>query len=247
VALLQPVFVERTNRTLSIHLIGDEPRYKDTIEAENIVFDVTGSRSNKTCLLLGVPTRDIGGCQTVRLPDFNEPIFADGVVIDGDDTAVVLQTADCLTVVLYDCEQCRYVVLHAGRPALTPAMPEIDVCTNNIIETGLHMLRAEEPAHVSAYILGGICGQCFKHEQPEARPHIEPFMRFHRDCVHPPVILDETLGTLDMRQLVRHQLRYHGLPQGNIFIDHTCTFESNWLSSHRRGDTNRNTVVVTLT
>ena len=88
-------------------------------------------------------------------------------------------------------------------------------------------------------MIGNICGACFKHDQPEAKPLIEPFLKYP-----PSVFANIEDGALDLYEVIKHELMHHGVPAENIAHAGTCTLETAWLSSHRRGDKDRNTVML---
>ncbi len=190
-----------------------------------------GANPHAICILHTASGKNDPGYQLIKRPDYKGPVAAEGVFLDERQSAAIMQTADCPTIILTNSENGKMVVTHAGRPALTPAGHCKD-CT--IVETALSHLGTRDVSNISAHVVGDICGKCFKHDHDSARPLIVPFLPLGDQ-----VFLDVESGALSLFAVIKHRLLHAGVPEASISHYGDCTFEKHRYSSHRR-DANRN-------
>ena len=201
------------------------------------------ANGEKICQMYVASCSSDPGYGLIAAPDYYQPLEADGVVLTERDSAVIMQTADCPTVILTNKKSGRKVVVHAGRAALTPHSVG-DRENTTIIETALTALNARDLSEVVVLVVGDICGYCFKHDAPEARHLIEPFLMFGDE-----VFFDRDHFGLSLFMVIEIRLIAAGVPRGNITHANECTYEKGRYASHRRdGDRNdRNHVIVVKT
>lgn len=226
---------------LSIALLGNQPSFGlDTRHAVDAALQM-GAHHNRVCIIY-VPSNHTGkGHKNIQNPDFEQPIYAEGTILQSRGQAVALQTDDSPTVILYDSKTHNVVVTHAGRPAMTPP-EECATCSFSVLDAAYQRLLGHEKAdgHIHAFIIGSICGHCFVHDEPGAEAFVTPFDRYGHD-----VFTDRSKGALDMVKLITLQLRHRGIPAENIRHDGQCTQENVDLSSRRGGRyKNKNTIIV---
>jgi copper oxidase (laccase) domain-containing protein len=161
--------------------------------------------------------------------------YADGVILRQPSTAAIIQTADCPAVVLYNEKNGAVGLIHAGRPAVTPTIEK-----SSVIEYALAALCDDQNRdYIHTLVLGNICGDCFVHDYPNAQHLVEPF-----DVYPKEVFKDRSKGALDLHQVIVHQLTEEGVKEDTIRHEGDCTLEHDHLSSHRRGDNTRNTIIL---
>lgn len=220
-----------------VAIYGQQVRLKEnpTVSYEQALE--LGAHRGRVAQLIVAADATVRGHKLIVRDVYNEPSMADGVLISQPNAAGIIQTADCAALVLYDGTSGRTVLAHAGRPALSPS-GHCASCT--VVNNALHALVGNGPKdQVSALVTGNICGSCFRHDHESARPLIAPFLRY------PDVVFaDRERGGLDLYQVIRHELVHHGVPVENIRHESVCTLEHDHLSSHRRGDKTRNTIIV---
>ncbi len=217
-------------------IIEDEGRMAAT-QAQGL-----GAHPSKICRLIVASDETRTGFQQLKLPDFQELCYADGVLLTEIGSAVAGQSGDCPFVILHNLQSDRMAIFHAGRPALTPFCKlDSPHCDFTIVETALSQLcGAGSRESVQALIIGNICGSCFKHDQPEARAKATWF-----SPLGDHVFADVESLSLDLEAVIRHRLTHQGVAESNIRHVGPCTFETPSLASHRRGDTDvRNTLIV---
>lgn len=220
-----------------VAVYGQQVRLKEnpTISYEQALG--LGAHRGQVAQLIVAADASVAGHKLVVHDQYDQVSRADGVCISQPHAAGVIQTADCAALVLYDAASGRTVLAHAGRPALSPS-GHCASCT--IVTNALHALVGNGSTNmVSALVTGNICGACFRHDHESARPLIAPFLRYPNI-----VFTDRERGGLDLFQVIRHELLHSGVPDENIRYEGVCTLEHEHLSSHRRGDQTRNTIIV---
>ena len=190
-----------------------------------------GANPHAICILHTASGSADPGFKLIKRPDYKNPVEAEGVFLEERYSAAIMQTTDCPTIILTNNESGKMVVTHAGRPALTPKGHCVN-CT--IVETALSHIGTRDFSKVSAYVVGDICGKCFKHDHASARPLVAPFLPLGED-----VFFELESGSLSLFAVIKHRLTHAGVPETQIGHYGDCTFEKSWYASHRR-DNNRN-------
>ena len=216
-------------------MIEDEGRIASTLTV------ALGASVSKICRVIVASDQNQEGFQLTKVADYTDFVRADGVVLTEPGSAALLQTADCASGILYCPRTNRAVLFHGGRPALTPfCRQESGTCDWTVVETALQAVtKGGAKDDVVALVIGNICGQCFKHEHESAHHLAEPFLHLGEK-----VFADVENKALDLYKVIKHRLMHAGVREENISHTGPCTFETPVLSSHRRGDTDRNTTVV---
>ncbi len=165
-------------------------------------------------------------------------LSADGILVTKVNTAS-MYSRDCPITFIMDSRQNEGVLLHCGRPALTPVQHLVNR-DYNIITAGLSILksRGSNVKDLSAYITAGICGTCFVHDIEKDRSLLEPFIQ------HYPESVNIETGGLDLVRVITKQLTLVGLKKENIHHDGVCTKEHDGLASKRGGHSDSNLVVA---
>lgn len=137
-------------------------------------------------------------------PDSGAPLTGDALVTDIRGTGLVIQTADCQAVMLYDPRKQVAANVHSGwRGSI-----------RNIIGETVRAMTSRfgcDPADIHAGIgpsLGPCCGE-FIHYREEIPP---PFWKYKGANRH-----------FDFWAASRDQLSEAGIPEGNIFSSRMCT------------------------
>jgi copper oxidase (laccase) domain-containing protein len=221
-----------------VHVYGQQPRIMDNPQVSYNQAVHLGADPAKITQLIVASDDSKPGHKGVYPPRYGDILHADGTVLSEAGSAAVIQAADCPVIVMIDGASGRIAFAHAGRPALSPTA-HCASCT--VTENMLHALfgRERDCRQLEVLVTGNICGPCFKHDRAEARPLIEPFLRYPD-----AVFADRTLGALDLFALIKHQLIFAGVPEVQIRHAGPCSLETPLLSSHRRGDNTRNTFIV---
>ncbi len=165
-------------------------------------------------------------------------LSADGILVT-KDCAVGMYSRDCPITFLMDSKRGEGILLHCGRPALTPTQRLMNR-HYTIITAGLSILksRGSNVADLSAYISAGICGTCFVHDMEKDRSLLEPFIQ------HYPESVDMETGGLDVLGVISTQLTDGGVALENIYHDGVCTKEHKGLASKRGGDQDSNLTIA---
>lgn len=179
------------------------------------------------------------GHKQVYPANYHNILQADGIVLSDIGSAAIIRTADCAATLLYDALSGNGALVHMGRPALNPTLNECTQCGYTVIDNTLPLLTERGPTtSVHAVVTGNICGSCFTHEHPGAEKHTEYFKRL------PGVFTDESVGALDLFEVIRYGLMHYDVPEANIEHVGPCTLETPELASDRRGDSTRNVFIA---
>lgn len=223
-------------------ILGKQPRLSvDSLTAINTAVGA-GASPQKICVL-HVPSGATGdGYQLLKVADYYEPVAAEGTALTEKGAAVIMQTADCPTVILTDTQTGKVVVTHAGRAALTPKCKERSPnCDFTVIENAYAFLGAKDPTKVTVLVIGDICGECFKHDYESAQHLVAPFLPLGKE-----VFADIETGSLSLFSVIKKRLMFIGVAESTIHHYQDCTFEKNRYASHRRDEdvNERNHIVV---
>ena len=227
---------------LYISLFGHQHRMiEDDGRTASSLAVALGAHPSKICRLIVASDQHQEGFQLTKVADYQEFVRGDGVILSEPGSAALIQVADCAVCVLYSPVTKRVAVIHCGRPALTPfCKSDCGPCDWTVLEGALKQVSAgATPESVEVLVLGNICGACFKHDHEDAKPLIEPFL-----SLPPKVFDDHETKSLNLYEVIKHRLVWGGVPQEHIRHVGPCTFETAALSSHRRGDKDRNTIAV---
>lgn len=187
-------------------------------------------RRSATCFVKAASNVGSPGYRTIvdwksTTPD--AAVAADGVIIDANQRGgVVMQTADCLTIVISNNATRKRGVYHCGRPA---GMPYDD---HNIM-TDMLQLVAENGTHdaIEVTAIGGISGQYFEHHDGPGKTQALAYLEQYG----PEVFYDVDCLALDMRKVVTKVHTEAGVLLNNIrFVGPDCTYSTPCCASHRR-------------
>lgn len=225
-----------------VYLQGRQPRIGDEPALSRQFAHVRGANRNLVAQLIVARDHSSLGFKGVYPPAFDRLNYQDGAVIKTTGSAVILQTADCPTVILTHRRKAEVAVFHAGRPALTPD-PHCPSCTviENAVQS-LGVVTKEAALHLEALVIGDICGEHFRHDTPGAEALVAPFRRLSET-----VFADSATGSLSLYEVIRHELMSRGVPASQIRREGPCPFEDESLASYRRNKTElRNTITVIM-
>lgn len=179
------------------------------------------------------------GHKQVYPANYNSILNADGIVLREVGSAGIIMVADCAASLVFDAETGDGALVHMGRPALDPTLNECGHCGYTVVDNALDALNRRQHLHaVHVLVTANICANCFEHQGPDAEKHIAHFRRI------PGAITDEGRGTLDIFRVIMHDLAHHGIKREHIEHQGPCTLETPALSSYRRKDITRNTVIA---
>lgn len=198
-----------------------------------------------TLLVRAASNADAKGFQEIHGVNSTQSraIHADGVYVRPETFAslrLVMQTGDCPVVLFRNQQNGAVLLVHAGRPALTPSVRDGKIFNIVTKAVGLIAKRPAVRRSLAVHITTCICANCFPHNDENGRQLVQPF----REHFGNEVFENVRRGTLCLRTVIKTQLYDLGVHPSNVTWDGHCTRETSWLSSHRRGDTTRNTIVV---
>jgi copper oxidase (laccase) domain-containing protein len=219
-------------------ILGHQERLSDNPLQAIVAAIELGASPERVCIVHAPNSSEQTGFQQIKIPDYQTPVEAEGVILTEQGSAAIIQTADCPTIILTDGATGRKVVTHAGRPALTPQGHCTD-CT--IVENALAQLGAKDRNKVHAFVVGDICGTCFLHDHESALPLVAPFLRLGEQ-----VFDDVERHGLSLFKVIKLRLTHAGVPTSNITHYGNCTFHHDHYASHRREGNrdDRNHVIV---
>jgi len=156
---------------------------------------------------------------------------ADGLITDIPGQFLLVRTADCIPVLLYDNEARAVCAVHSGREGTR----------KNIVGKSVKMMIREygcEPNKLIAYIGAGICEDHYEVSEEIYRGFNEslermklcPCQRKHRH--------------LNIRTTIFQQLIAEGIPFRNIENIFACTYENEDYFSYRRDQTTNRQINV---
>jgi copper oxidase (laccase) domain-containing protein len=210
---------------------------------------IDGAHPNRICLTKPAPNLDHDGFQELLPAEFSSvenmgpDVIADATLFRGRGSAVIVRAGDCPVTVFYEQTTQACIVTHCGRPAMTP-LADGEGNYKNIIDyccDALHLLTSNPVVHV--HIAACISAKHFNHEDQTGQALIAPFDRFGAD-----VFEDRAKGQLDLKKVIIQQVSAQ-FTDPTITTDPFCTYETDWLASHRRHPQRRyrHPVIVTLT
>lgn len=208
-----------------------------------------GADVEKVCFAKAASKQSSPGFQMIRKASFGslqcrEPdLETDGVILKEPGSSVIFRSGDCPIVTIFEQQTRCAVIVHCGRPALTPILYKHGF-RKNILNVAREKIQFVTPnPKVRVHISGSICPAHFAHETEEGQALVKSFDYFGLD-----VFTDRAAGKLDMVKLISKQI--HRLFNDVVEITHDkfCTYETPWLASHRRHPTEqlRSPVVVVL-
>lgn len=196
---------------------GIEVRFKEKM----LIHKATGLLPQHIVMLDQVHGTDI--IEILKRPETNEPFAAqaDGLITTVQGICLVIRTADCVPVFLYDAENEVVSALHSGWRG----------CAHNITAEGIKLLiqKGTKPSSLFVLILPSIGPLAYEIGQDVA----SQFDGY--------VITKEGKQYLNMWQHVKDTALQLSIPEHNIFMSNMCTFQNNIeFFSYRKGDNGRN-------
>jgi copper oxidase (laccase) domain-containing protein len=179
---------------------------------------------------------------------------ADGLcLLHGD--ALVMPTGDCPVVILTIPGEPKAVVVHAGRKSLIGESPEGLITRRGSVIT--HALRhfdsESRKKRMFAYVMLGIGKDSFLHN-----PHDPVWgkrnkkLLNHIKSLYGAQCINEDTGAISLHEIIQVQCLQSGLVEGSVRFDGVDTYSDRLYDgdfawwSHRRGDQNRNIVIVSV-
>lgn len=173
--------------------------------------------------------RQVHGSRVIHLADWQPEIEADAAWTDRPGEVVVIQTADCLPILLADRNATIVAGVHGGWRSLA----------GGIIAETLSALPVDG-SELVAWIGPGICGRCYQvgGEVREAFREIDPALL---EAFEP----DGDRWRADLKWIAAHQLGESGV---EVFDCGRCTFEEagDFCSFRRDGKSGRMAAVIWL-
>jgi len=202
---------------------GIEVRFKEKM----LIYKATGILPEHIVMLDQVHGKDI--IEILKRPETNEPFVAqaDGFITSVHGVCLVIRTADCVPVFLYDADNGVVLALHSGWRG----------CAQNITAEGIKLLfhKGTKPASLFVLVLPSIGPQSYEIGQDVA----SQFNGY--------VITKEGKQYLNMWQHIKDTALQLSIPEQNIYISNMCTYQNNTeFFSYRKGDNGRNLNFVYL-
>lgn len=150
--------------------------------------------------------------------------IADALITDIPNLFLLIRTADCTPVIIYDPTQNVVAAIHSGREGTRK-----NICGKTCDVAKKHY--ACEMQNLKAIIGAGICARHY-----EVSPDI---WNHYQDSVSLSGInIASQYRHPDIRATIHAQLLLSGIPEANITHINTCTFEDQDFFSFRRDGTN---------
>lgn len=150
---------------------------------------------------------------------------ADGLILNQSGQAMTAATRDCISVIIVTADG-NIGYLHGHRAGMVP-----NVSGHNLVDNLLFHLTKQEPvtSHWEAYLLGGICGDCFTHDPQH--DHLSKL-----ESISPNALTERADGTIgiNLPKLIGEQLWRAGFSKEKIMHDGVCTFSDPRFGSKRR-------------
>lgn len=156
------------------------------------------------------------------------------------------QTADCASIVMVRPGH-GLVLVHAGRPALTP-----DLCGHNVITKAMAVLdyKRDDCAHdVKVWIGPHISAEHFGHSREKDATMLEPFDRLQSTWTDLAIVRDIAGGKvgIDLGLVIEGYFKYvYDVPEQNITWTRRCTYTDEQLTSCRQWRETRESFNTTL-
>lgn len=153
-------------------------------------------------------------------------IKTDGLITAIKGMALMIKTADCIPVVLYDQKKEIISALHVGwRGAVAQLAPQAVKKIHEIFES--------EPKDIFAYIGPSIRQCCYVFE---SKP-----MQYEDPAWHPFILTNKNQWSIDLTGFIKQSLLSVGIENENIFDTNECTAHSTkWFSYFRYKQTGNN-------
>ncbi len=202
---------------------GIEVRFKEKL----LLYKATGILPEHIVMLEQVHGKDI--IEIASRPLKNEPFMAqaDGLITMVHGVCLVIRTADCVPVILFDAHNGIVAALHSGWRG----------CAQNITAEGITRMmdKGTQPQSLHVLILPSIGPDSYQIGQDVA----SQFNGY--------VIQKQGRQYLNMWQHIHDTALQCGIPEHNIFTANICTFQNNAeFFSYRKGDNGRNLNFVYL-
>ena len=148
-------------------------------------------------------------------------VDADGLITNQKDTFLLIKTADCLPLFLFDPQNRVVGLVHLGwRGAVS-----------KIHLHALLKMQSHFNSHLQDIIVGmgpSICGECYRSEQEPLQAKLPEWKKFIRKKSHS--------WTVDIPGFVKQSLTDVGILQKNIAVINQCTVENSSWFSHQRAE-----------
>ncbi len=220
---LQAGIIAKNANTVDYSVGGAQVRFMEKM----LIYKVTGILPEHIVMLDQVHGKEI--IEILTHPQRNEPFIAqaDGCITMVHGVCLVIRTADCVPVILYDDHNGIVAALHSGWRG----------CAQNITAEGIKMMLARGAQAHSLYvlILPSIGPQSYEVGEDVA----SQFDGY--------VAAKEGKQYLNMWKHIKDTALRCNVPEHNIFITNMCTFQNNTeFFSYRKGDNGRNLNFVYL-
>jgi YfiH family protein len=148
----------------------------------------------------------------------------DAIVTGVPNQFLLIRTADCTPILLYDEKRKCIGAVHSGREGTRKDI------TGHCIEVMINEYNSQ-PKDVKAWIGPGICNNHYKVSE-------EIWAEFYQSCKNSNFFIDESDFLFpDIQNVILQQLTTAGILQENIISNNICTFESERHFSFRRNGT----------
>lgn len=208
-----------------------------------------GADPNKICFAKPASDEKSPGFQVVTPATYGDleksspDVEADCVKLSEPNSAAIFRLGDCPAVFGFERTSKTAILIHCGRPSLTPTAQKRHEMKNIIQLACEEWLRCIKNPIVHVHISSCVCPEHFAHETPEGQEMVKSFDQFGEHA-----FTDRATGKLDLREIIKRQ--FCSLVRGELYFSEfeECTYETPWLASHRRHPTEklRSPVVVVL-
>ena len=234
---------------MQVHTYGNHPSMHtspETLRRTIATAVAIGAKRNKVCVLVPASNHTAGHFQLIKpavaTTSLEDRLWADGAYTYDVGSAIALPTADCQSIIIKNMVTKKMVVVHGGKPAMTPG----HVFENtwiNIMDMALHKaIKGADPANLQIYVTGVIAPQDYRHDDENGQNHIRPFLEVYGWEAFAGKVQH---GCLDLFAVTKMIAQRHKVPADQITHDGIYTSRHPGLASYRTDKTaNRNIIIA---
>lgn len=235
---------------LRVHSYGNHPpilKNPGVLERTITTAVQLGADPDKVCVLVPASGSDEDHFQEIlpaqATPTVDTLLFADGAYTTEIGYAIAMPTGDCQFIVIKNLVTKMMVVVHGGKPAMTPGHNPKNTWIN-IMDAALHKaVEGADPTNLQIYVTGVIAPQDYRHDDENGQEHVRPFLEvYSADVFYGP----PKDGCLDLFAVTKMVAQRHKVPEDQIVHDGVYTSRHVGMVSFRKHGTKRRNIFVAV-
>lgn len=234
----RPVF-EQIDTQISVAVLGKQHHLPIGLNTAVARARKIGGHPGSICVVLP-PGQSNAACSVPKVCDFQAPVVTDGVKLEQQGCAVIIQSRDDPIVILLDRDTGNCVVCKAEHRALFPRNGDCITCIPpSILENSVRMLLGYNPTtSLQALIVASMCADGYKVKLATTEDVLptQSKRKALRAYPRPEFILP--------RQAIYSELAFLGIAHEHITIADNCPYHHPRMASGNMKHQSTNTVVV---